>query len=105
GEGETLDSLTEAVAVSGSDGRLRLFNPVFARMWKLDPVVLAERPHVEAVIAWCHALSGDNPIWSALRTTVTAIDSREPVTGRIQRRDGGAGHCSTRPPPRGATPA
>ena len=35
-QGETLDNLTEAVAVFGSDGRLRLFNPVFARMWRLD---------------------------------------------------------------------
>ena len=35
-QGETLDNLTEAVAVFGSDGRLRLYNPVFARMWRLD---------------------------------------------------------------------
>jgi signal transduction histidine kinase len=102
-QGETLDNLTEAVAVFGSDGRLRLFNPVFARMWKLEPGVLAERPHVEAVIAWCHALSGDNPIWTALRTTVTAIDNRESVTGRIERRDGSAADCATVPLPDGAT--
>ena len=50
-QGETLDNLAEAVAVFGSDGRLRLFNPVFARMWKLDAAVLAEHPHIEAVIA------------------------------------------------------
>ena len=31
-QGETLDNLTEAVALFGSDGRVRLFNPVFARM-------------------------------------------------------------------------
>ena len=48
-QGETLDNLTEAVAVFGSDGRLRLFNPVFARMWRLAPEMLAERPHIEAV--------------------------------------------------------
>jgi len=102
-QGETLDNLTEAVAVFGSDGRLRLFNPAFARMWKLDPGALAERPHIEAVIAWCHALSGDNPIWSALRTAVTAIDNREPVTGRIERRDGSAAECATVPLPDGAT--
>ena len=46
-QGETLDNLTEAVAVFGSDGRLRLFNPVFARMWRLAPEILAERPHIE----------------------------------------------------------
>ena len=35
-QGETLDNLTEAVAVFASDGRLRLYNPVFARMWRLS---------------------------------------------------------------------
>jgi signal transduction histidine kinase len=102
-QSETLDNLTEAVAVFGSDGRLRLFNPVFARMWKLDPGALQERPHIEAVIAWCHALSSDNPIWPALRATVTAIDNREPVTGRIERRDGSTADCNTVPLPDGAT--
>jgi len=103
-QGETLDNLTEAVAVFGSDGRLRLFNPAFGRMWKLDPGALREHPHIEAVIAWCHALSGgDNPIWSALRTTVTAIDNRDPVNGRIERRDGSAADCATVPLPDGAT--
>src|SRR6266850_2437278 len=103
-QGETLDNLSEAVAVFGSDGRLRLFNPAFGRMWKLDPGALREHPHIEAVIAWCHALSGgDNPIWSALRTTVTAIDNRDPVNGRIERRDGSAADCATVPLPDGAT--
>ena len=34
-QGETLDNLAEAVAVFASDGRLRLYNPAFAQMWKL----------------------------------------------------------------------
>ena len=45
-QGETLDNLTEAVAVFASDGRLRLFNPVFARMWKLDPAALARAARI-----------------------------------------------------------
>ena len=102
-QGETLDNLTEAVAVFASDGRLRLFNPVFARLWKLDPAALALRPHIEAVIGWCHALVGDNPLWRSLRTTVTAIDGREPVTGHLDRRDGSVIDCATVPLPDGAT--
>ncbi len=35
-QGETLDNLAEGVAVFGSDGRLRLHNAAFVRMWKLD---------------------------------------------------------------------
>ena len=36
-QGETLDNLAEGVAVFASNGRLRLHNPAFARMWKLSP--------------------------------------------------------------------
>ena len=64
-QGETLDNLAEAVAVFGSDGRLRLYNPAFARMWRLDPAALAERPHIEAVIGWCRPLYGDDPTLAA----------------------------------------
>lgn len=102
-QGETLDNLAEGVAVFASDGRLRLFNPVFAKMWKFDPAALLERPHIEAVIGWCHALAGDNPVWPALRLTVTAIDGRDPVTGDIERRDGSVVKCATVPLPDGAT--
>jgi signal transduction histidine kinase len=101
--GETLDNLAEGVAVFASDGRLRLFNPVFAQMWKFDPAALQERPHIEAVIGWCHALAGDNPVWPALRMTVTAIDGRDPVAGDIERRDGSVVKCATVPLPDGAT--
>src|SRR5439155_4857672 len=80
-QGETLDNLAEAVAVFASDGRLRLFNPVFARMWKLDPAALAERPHIETVIGWCQPQSGDSPLWRRLRAAITAIDDREQVSG------------------------
>ncbi len=40
-QGETLDNLAEAVAVFGSDGRLRLHNPAFIDMWRLEPLALA----------------------------------------------------------------
>ena len=102
-QGETLDNLAEAVAVFGSDGRLRLFNPVFARLWKLPPPNLTERPHIEAVIGWCQPLSGDSALWQRLRSAITAIDDREPVSGRIERRDGSVVDCATVPLPDGAT--
>ena len=32
-QGETLENLKEGVAAFGTDGRLRLYNPAFARIW------------------------------------------------------------------------
>ena len=46
-QGETLDNLAEGVAVFASDGRLRLQNSAFGRMWDLSPQTLTERPHIE----------------------------------------------------------
>jgi signal transduction histidine kinase len=102
-QGETLDNLVEAIAVFGSDGRVRLHNPAFAKMWKLDANALAEHPHIEAVIDWCRMLFGDDRLWRKLRAGVTAIDERAPLTGRLERKDGSAVDMVTVPLPDGAT--
>ncbi|HVZ52768.1 MAG TPA: PAS-domain containing protein [Pseudolabrys sp.] len=102
-QSETLDHLAEAVAVFGSDGRVRLHNPAFQRMWKLSAEALDQHPHVEAVTAWCQALHDDNAVWRRLRAEVTAIDGREPFAVRIARRDGLTIDLTTMPLPDGAT--
>jgi signal transduction histidine kinase len=102
-QSETLDNLTEAVAVFGSDGRIRLHNPAFGRMWQLSDETLAARPHIEAVIGLCEPLHGDDAFWQALREAATAIDHRQPLTSRLERRDGNVIDCSTVPLPDGAT--
>jgi signal transduction histidine kinase len=102
-QGETLDNLIEAVAVFASDGRLRLFNPAFARMWRLASEMLAERPHIESVSDWTRLLHGEKAIWQRLRATITAIDDRESVIGQLERPDGKVVHCATVPLPDGAT--
>jgi signal transduction histidine kinase len=102
-QSETLDHLAEAVAVFGSDGRVRLHNPAFQRMWKLSHDALEQRPHIEAITAWCQALHDDNTIWRNLRAAVTAIDNREPIAARIERRDGAVIELATVPLPDGAT--
>jgi signal transduction histidine kinase len=100
---ETLDNLSEAVAVFGSDGRVRLFNPVFAKMWGLAPDTLEQRPHIEAVIASCRAFHAGEATWQTLHTAVTALEDRTPKTLRIERTDGAVIDCRTVPLPDGAT--
>jgi len=103
-QGETLDNLAEGVAVFASDGRLRLHNAAFSRMWRLEAPALAERPHIETITALCRPLHGDDATWQALRQFVTAIEGREPIENRrLERRDGTVVDCSAVPLPNGAT--
>ena len=102
-QGETLDNLAEGVAVFASDGRIRLSNPAFARMWRLSPQAFASRPHIETITTLCRPLHGDDSTWRALRRVVTAIDNREATSGRLERRDGSVVDCATAPLPGGAT--
>jgi signal transduction histidine kinase len=48
-------------------------------------------------------LHDDNNVWRALRAAVTAIDGREPIVARIERRDGMVIDMATMPLPDGAT--
>jgi signal transduction histidine kinase len=100
---ETLDNLAEAVAVFGGNGRARLFNPPFARMWKLSADALAQQPHIETVEQWCRPLFDDDAAWQALRGAITGIDNRSSVQLRLERRDGSVLDCMTIPLPDGAT--
>jgi signal transduction histidine kinase len=47
---ETLDNLGEAVAVYGGDGRLKLWNPAYARLWGLNPEDLDGEPHISRLV-------------------------------------------------------
>jgi signal transduction histidine kinase len=100
---ETLDNLTEAVAVFGSNGRAQLFNPAFATMWKLSAVALQEQPHIETVEAWCRPLFDDVTTWRTLREAITGIENRVEVLLKLERRDGSVLDCMTTPLPDGAT--
>lgn len=100
---ETLDNLAEAVAVFGSNGRAQLFNPAFARMWKLSPEAMREQPHIETVESWCKPLFDDANIWLTIREAVTRIENRVEVPLKLERKDGSVLDCMTMPLPDGAT--
>jgi signal transduction histidine kinase len=100
---ETLDNLAEAVAVFGSNGRARLFNPAFARMWRLSLDALEHRPHIETVHAWCQPLFDDEAAWRTLRAAITGIDNRAAVGLKLERKDGSVLDCTTTPLSDGAT--
>ncbi|WP_083463756.1 ATP-binding protein [Prosthecomicrobium hirschii] len=103
-QGETLDHLNEAVAVFGSDGRLRLWNPPFVQFWALDENRLAARPHISEVIGDCSRLHDHAQSWLEVKLAVTGLaDNRTRLVGRMDRRDGLTLEYAAVPLPDGAT--
>jgi len=103
-QGETLDTLKEGVSVFGTDGRLKLFNPAFAKLWKLDPDILASRPHIDRVAELCALLHPEETTWNELRSFVAGLrDERTGFERRLACRDGTVLDCAALPLPDGAT--
>ncbi len=102
-QSETLDSLKEGVGVFGTDGRLKFFNPAFARLLNLDTNLLNEKPHIDR-LAGLAALFGDKNIFDEIRAMVVGLsDQRMGLERRIACRDGSVLDCTAQPLPDGAT--
>ncbi len=103
-QGETLDTLKEGVAVFSTDGRLKLSNAAFARLWRLDAATLDDKPHIDQVAKLCAELCPDDEAWSVLRLAVAGLhDQRTGIERRLTCRDGSIIDCSVAPLPDGAT--
>jgi signal transduction histidine kinase len=100
---ETLDHLYEGVAVIGSDARLKLTNPAYARMWQLGPEDLADEPHIANVIERTKGFFDHRGDWSGYKERIIQrITAREPRAGRLERTDGSTLDYATVPLPDGA---
>ena len=101
---ETVDTLTEAVAVFGTNGRLKLFNPAFCDMWKIQPDRLAGEPHIDRVIGLVTPLYPEEAAWTQIRGLVTGFDeNRKGLTLSMDRSDGMVLTCTAAPLPDGST--
>ncbi|MHC3125856.1 histidine kinase [Brevundimonas sp. GN22] len=101
----TLDKLSDAVAVFGSDSRLRLRNDAFEAFWNLSKEKLDNAQDFDDVAQLCRALLPDNALWMGLKARVADPDpeSRIPVSGEGRTQDGRFVVWKTRPLPDGAT--
>ena len=101
----TLDKLNDAVAVFGSDGRLRLHNEAFARFWNVTPPQLDAAGDFEGVVELCVPRLHDLTFWREMKGRVADPDpeSRQPVFGETRTSDGRIVVYQTRPLPDGAT--
>ncbi len=101
-QGETLDNLFEGVAVFGSDGRLKLHNPVYAEIWRLSDEQLAGEPHINDIVEACQGLY-EQDFWDELKSCLTSPEARRQLAHRMDRSDGTTIDCATMPLPDGAT--
>ncbi len=81
---ETLDNLFEAIAVFGSDGRLKLHNPAYRRIWGLSEGDLYGEPHVSDIVEKIRHFYSDAGDWPAVRERDDRADNRR---GRLERLD------------------
>mgnify|MGYP002381684434 CR=1 FL=1 len=103
-QNETLDTLQEGVAVFGTDGKLKLHNPSFTRMWRLQDELLADRPHFDAIAQRCTPLCADSDGFARIREVVTGLhEQRRGYSCRMSRSDGVVLDCAAQPLPDGAT--
>lgn len=86
---ETLNNLHEAVAVFGSDGRLKLYNPNYATIWSLEPGFLDGEPHFADILEQSRPLLHIDGDWGDLKARLLAqITERIGRSGRWHRPDG-----------------
>lgn len=88
-QGETLDNLSEGVAVFGSGGRLTLWNPAFTELWSLDENMLVSKPHVSVVIKACKPSYENEADWNELLQSIAGVDdARRFSSKQMSRADG-----------------
>ncbi|MDB5439448.1 MAG: two-component sensor histidine kinase, partial [Caulobacteraceae bacterium] len=101
----TLDRLNDAVAVFGSDGRLRLHNEAFLRFWTISPSDFAAAGDFEGVVDLCVPKLHDMGFWSDIKGRLADTDpqARTPTSGEVKLSDDRIAAYQSRPLPDGAT--
>ncbi|PZP55617.1 MAG: histidine kinase [Micavibrio aeruginosavorus] len=85
---ETLDNLAEGVAAFGGDGRLKLWNPSFPRLWRLNPEDMEGTPHITRIVEKLKPLFADND-WENAKTNLLAQGLDRNMRDGVMRRNDG----------------
>lgn len=84
---ETIDNLHEGVVVFGEDGRVRLINPVFLKIWGLAEKDIVERMHVSEVLERLKDLLIFEDWEEFKQTFIGRLQSRRIEGSRLERKD------------------
>src|SRR5206468_10304721 len=99
---ETLDNLFEGIAVFGSNGRLKLHNPAYRKIWGLSEADLAGEPHFGDIVDKTRRFYADGGDWTAMRDQVISkVTGQTHWSGHVERRDGSVLRLGTVPLPDG----
>ncbi|HEX3497700.1 MAG TPA: ATP-binding protein, partial [Stellaceae bacterium] len=99
---ETLDNLYEAIAVYGSDGRLKLSNPAYGKIWELKPEDLQGEPHIGDIVEKTRSFFDDSGDWPSLKSRIMArVTAQVLSSGQLERRDGSTLQVASVPLPDG----
>lgn len=100
---ETLDNLAEGVAVFGGDGRLKLCNPAFQRLWSVDAEQVRGEPHANRLVDYVRPLLDAGGDWDQERERlVSRLLERAADAGIMRRVDGSVLRYALVPLPDGA---
>ncbi|QUD87018.1 PAS domain-containing sensor histidine kinase [Phenylobacterium montanum] len=101
----TLDKLSDAVAVFGSDGRLRLHNEAFAKFWNVTSAQIETAADFDGVVELSMPRLHDQQFWRELKGRVTDPDPRArfAISGEAKTSDDRIVSYQSRPLPDGAT--
>ncbi len=98
---ETLDNLAEGVVVYGGDGRVKLWNPSFAALWKFNPESLTDGPHINKMTEQMAGLFAPEQQSYMKRALTSQGLDRVENEGRLMRSDGLQLRYATMPLPDG----
>jgi signal transduction histidine kinase len=86
---ETIDNLYEGIAVFGSDGRLKIHNPAYAKLWNLTDQDLEGEPHVTKIVDLVRPYFEGPYDWAEIRQRIVSdAVERSPRSLRLERKDG-----------------
>jgi PAS domain-containing protein len=98
----TLDNLFEGVAAYGSDGRLKLHNPAYLKIWGLSQDDVAGGPHIGEIVDRMRVFLDDRADWAATKQKVIAeITAHAAASSPLYHSDGSMLQVATVPLPDG----
>lgn len=88
-QGETIDHLSEGVAVFSPDGRIKLSNPAFRALWGITETEAAPGTHIKAIETACSPSYDQSDGWKRFAHIITSFDDERPsYQGMLELRTG-----------------